>query len=214
MSNENVPKTLQIQMLIYSPCGKTLIDTRNRNLIARKSIDDVAFYECCGAKNLGRDFFREVKIFKTVKIPDRRSRRGFKTEHKEIEKVSGFALIAKHMSIQLPVTKGEVKRLLVPYLEKGVQMVYVFTKAGSLGLPSMIQPEWCRQKYGFRNKWCASGSRPFNNWTFVNDLLRERNSPYRVLTSSLDLGAEKELGIEVELKKALKRIEQLERGST
>ncbi len=199
-----VGKNLLIQMLIYAPCGRTVIDVRNRQLSAKTKIGDIEFFHIVGGRDLSRDFWREVTLYKTV-------RRGRKSEHVEIGKVSGFALIAKHMSITLPISTEQCKALLIPFLEKGVERIYLYTKAGSLGLPSMIEPEWCKDRYGFKNKWLASGTRPVNDWSYVNQLLRERGSPYRVLVPSLDLGAEKELELSVELKKALKRIDLLEK---
>lgn len=205
-NNVEVSKSLTLQMLIFAPCGRTLIDTRTRQLVAKNKVDDIEFYHVVGGKDLSRDFYREVKFYKTV-------RRGRKSEHVHTHTLTSFPLIAKMLSIQLPITAEECKTLLIPFLSQQVERIFLFTKAGSLGLPSMIEPSLCLEKFGVKNCWLASGTRPVNDWSYVNQLLRQRGSPYRVLTGSLDLSSEKESKLEVELGKALRRIEELEKGA-
>lgn len=203
---QQVSKSLLLQMLIYGETAKTCINVKTRELTAMKVVSGIPLYACCGGKDLSRDFFRTVMLYRT----ERKGRR--KSEHVEIAKSTSFDLVARHMSIQLPITAEDCRALLVPFLEKGVSKIYLYTRAGSFGVPSMVEPKLCKEKFGFKNKWLASGTRPHNDWSYVNRLLRERNSPYRVLTSSLDLASEKESKIEVALERALKRIEELEKG--
>lgn len=201
-----VGKSLLIQELIFAPCGKTVIDVRTRALSARKRIGNVQFYHPVGGRPLQDALFgREVKIFRSEK-------RGRKTEHIHTHTLTSYDLIAKNLSLILPITGDEVKRLLVPFLEKGVERIFLAPLSGMYGLPPMVEPELCLEKWGFRNVWKALGNRPVNSWEFVNNLLRERNSPYRILTSSLDLSSEKESKLEVEMEKLKRKIAELEKG--
>lgn len=207
-----VSKSLSIKELIFTECSKRLINIKTNELITRDHIGDINFYQLCGGRPLQRALLggKPVKIFKTT-YKYVHGKRYSNRVH--VETLSGFNLIAKNLSLILPVTGDEVRKLLVPYLKSGSEKIMVAPLCGVRNLPPMTNPDLSFSRWSFRNVWVASGNMESlrDRFTWINAQLKKLGSDWRVVTGSLNLGVAR-YGKEVEeLRERLARLEKEER---
>lgn len=211
MSDEGirVTKNLLIQELIYTPCAKTVINVKTKDIITRKSIDDLVFHQIAGGRTLQKYLFGEEIVIQKTTYRYIRGKRY--SEQIPVGTFKSYDAIAKNLSLVLPVTGKEVKKLLVPFLEKGSERIYLQPLCGIYNLPPMTNPDLSFNRWRFRNIWKASGSVVRDHFQFINKLLKKRESPWRVQTVGLNVGAEEYGDVVAKLSK---RIEELEKGKS
>lgn len=173
---------LLLNELIPSETGKVCVNIRTGQIAVLTHVDDIKFVEFCGTRNLARAFLREEKYQDREVVLDKRVKSGRRTIWHLKETLTGFPNVAKQLSVLFPCTGDEVEALVQPLLDQGFARVYLYTLANSLNLPNSLD---CEARYGFSNKWLCSGSIPKDEYKFVNKLLRERKSEWRVRTSRI-----------------------------
>jgi len=176
-------KTMQLQMQIYSPCSTIGLDIRTGAIIdVNGSIDGIPVVSVVGGKDLSKNYSEKKQIWKRLvdnRYPSRDKRR---TQLVFDREVTGFENVALNMSVIYPCTTEEAKNLIEPFMQQGVQRIYIYTLANSRHLPN----SFCVERWGFQNKWIASGSPPDSeNFDFINSMLREKKSNLRIRTPNL-----------------------------
>ena len=168
-----------IYELIYGETNQVAIHLEDGELSnANGMIDGIPIVALIGSKDLQQVYLREEKYYDRI-IDSRYSRHDPRRTNVVLkETLSGVPNIARNLSVVYSCTAEEAKEMLLPLMNQGLQKIYTYTLANSRNLPNNFT-----ERFGFKNKWLASGSPPDKSeeYIFINQLLKEKGSPYRIL---------------------------------